>query len=520
VRSALLAFLITTTAYAQPTPPLRIGKITVEALDVYSSAAAKHGSRYRLADRLHIETRRPTIEKFLLFHEGEVYQQQRLEETERNLRALAFLKSASVTASAPHDGVVDVRVVTQDGWSIAPETQAGSRGGTSTYGATMSENNLLGLGKDIELGWNKGVDRTQMLLAYNDPAFIAPYLRAHFGYAHTSDGYNRQFNLRRPFFSFATPWASDAAFTALRQNDRMYRKGVEVSRFAQNHRDYSAGYGIALNPNDQSANRLTAGLRFIDDDFQPIGGHLGFRSSRAFRYLFLRYEHTENDFLKLNFVNKDLRFEDFNLGRTYAIDAALSPRVLGVDSTTEFVHLRAAEGFRFGENSFAMPSFGLATRFASGIQNTIASANLLYVNRTEDDHPRTLVGHFGMRSGWRLDPELQFFADGLTGLRGYRVHMFEGSRSIVMNLEERFYLGREIVQLASPAIVAFVDAGNASNGGFTSLMSLKTDIGIGIRVGLPRTPKNLMRIDLAYALNRDPLGRRGWLVSFSSGQAF
>ncbi len=95
-------------AYAQS--PLRIGKITIEPLDVYSPIEAEHGSLYRLADRLHIETRRSVIREFLLFREGDAYQPERLEETERNLRALSFLKSASVTASAPHDGVVDVRV--------------------------------------------------------------------------------------------------------------------------------------------------------------------------------------------------------------------------------------------------------------------------------------------------------------------------------------------------------------------------------------------------------------------------
>ena len=51
-------------------------------------------------------------------------------------------------------------------------------------------------------------------------------------------------------------------------------------------------------------------------------------------------------------------------------------------------------------------------------------------------------------------------------------------------------------------------------------MNLKVDAGIGIRIGLPRTPKNLFRFDLAYAFNRDPRGKRGLLVSFSSGQAF
>jgi outer membrane protein assembly factor BamA len=515
-----LATLLLFTTALRADPPLRIGKITVEPLDVYSRAEEQHGYFYRLADRLHIETRRPVIEQFLLFHEGDVYHPERLLETERNLRALAFLKSASVTASAPHDGIVDVKVVTQDAWSIAPETQAGSRGGMSTYGATISETNILGLGKNIDLGWSKGVDRRQLALNYNDPAFFAPYLRAHFGYARNSDGYNRQFNLRRPFFAFSTAWASDLAFTAFRQNDRLYRHGVEVSRFHQNHRDYGASYGIALHPNDNEASRLSAGFRFIDDDFAPISGHRGFQSSREFRYVLLRYEHVQNDFLKANFVNKDLRFEDFNLGRQYAIDAAVSPRALGVDSTTELIRIRGAQGFRFGESSFVMPSIHASTRLVSGVQNAIAGASVLYVDRGGAEYPHTLVGKVAVSSGWRMDPELQFFADGLTGLRGYRAHTFEGSRSMVMNLEERFYLGREIVQLASPGIVAFVDAGNATDGGLTSLLALKTDVGVGIRVGLPRTPKNLLRIDFAYALSRDPLGRKGWLISFSSGQAF
>jgi len=162
----------------------------------------------------------------------------------------------------------------------------------------------------------------------------------------------------------------------------------------------------------------------------------------------------------------------------------------------------------------------VSTRLASGIQNASTSANLLYVNRDGDERPRTFVAHLAVRSGWRMDPQLQFFADGLNGLRGYRTHTFEGSRSVVVNVEERFYLGHEVLQLASPALVAFIDAGNATNGGMRSLMTLKMDIGVGIRVGLPRTPKNLLRIDFAYAVNRDPLGRRGLLVSFSSGQAF
>jgi hypothetical protein len=500
--------------------PLRVGTITIEPLNVFSSTEKEHGSFYRLADRLHIETRRPVIEKFLLFREGDIYQPERLYETERNLRALPFLKSASVTASPPHDGVVDIRVVTQDSWSIAPETQAGSRGGMATYGATISENNFLGLGKDIELGWSKGVDRRQLALNYNDPAFFAPYLRAHFGYAHTSDGYNRQFNVRRPFFAFSTPWASDATFTAFRQNDRLYRDGREVSRIQQNHRDFGASYGFALNPNDLTARRITFSLRSINDHFTSISGHQGFECTREFRYVLMRYDHVENDFLKANFVNKDLRYEDFNLGRRYSVEGGVSPKAFGVATTTGIVNLRGGNGYRLSEGSFVMTSGGISSRLSSGIENAIGTANVLYVNRKGTDFPNTLLAHLAVSSGWRPDPELQFFADGLNGLRGYRAHSFLGNKTIILNVEERFYLGREILQLASPGVVAFIDAGNATNDGFGSLMRLKSDIGIGIRVGLPRTPKNLLRVDFAYGLNQDPRGRRGWLVSFSSGQAF
>src|SRR5437764_8642953 len=167
-----LACLVGTVASAEP---LRIGTITIHALDVYSSEEAGKGWLYRVADRLHFETRQAVIEKFILFHTGDDYRPELLAQTERNLRALRFLKSASVVASPPHNGVVDVAVTTQDAWSIAPETQAGNKGGASTYGAQMTDSNVLGFGKDAEVLWSRGIDRSSLGMNYSDPAFFAPY---------------------------------------------------------------------------------------------------------------------------------------------------------------------------------------------------------------------------------------------------------------------------------------------------------------------------------------------------------
>ena len=517
-----LALVVAAVLRAQTEPPLRIGTIAIRPLDVYSSDEARHGRLYQLADRLHIETRVSVIRKFLLFREGDIYSPERLAETERNLRAMQFLKSASVVTSSPHDGVVDVVVTTQDSWSIAPETKAGSSGGKSTVGATLSETNLLGLGKDLEIGWQHGVDRSRRNIGYSDPAFFAPYWKADIGYAVNSDGYDHHLQISRPFYSFATPWATNMAFTGFRQFDHLYAGGIETERFRQRHREIEAAFGLAIAPNDFLAQHVTVGIRAIDDSFSPMisGVTQILPEGREFRYLFIRYRTVANDFVKLNFVNKDIRYEDFNLGRHYSIEGAISPRDFGADRTTSYFRVSAGDGKWLGDG-FVLPNASLSSRLDGGLQNTIASSSVLFVRRGgKDMYPTAFVSRISFNSGWRMDREQQFFADGLTGLRGYRAHAFAGDRALVINVEERLYLGREILQLASPGIVAFADAGNATSGGFTTLMHLKSDIGIGLRMGLPRTPKNLLRIDLAYALNRDPLGRKGWLVAFSSGQAF
>jgi surface antigen Omp85-like protein len=514
--------LSTAAALAQPVPSLRIGKITIDTVDVYSPSEARHGFFYRAADRLHIETREAVVRKFLLFHEGDPYRPERLKETERNLRALKYLKSATVTALPARDGVVDVVVTTQDAWSIAPETQAGNKGGASNYGASISETNLFGYGKEAEVSWTKDVDRTRVGIHYIDPMLFDGYWNAHLTYGRNSDGNDHLFSILRPFYSFSTPWATEFTFTGFRRDDKIYSEGVVAERFGHEMRSAVASWGYALRPSDDVANRIVSGLRFSRDRFVALVSHESFDlpPDREYRYLFTRFEHGENEFVKLDFVNKDIRFEDFNLGRQYSVEGALSPRFAGAPVNSAFAGLSAGDGVSLGPTSFLQSTASLQSRFDGGLQNAVASGMLYIVKRTGDEHPSTFVGRAVLNNAWRQDAEDQFFADGLNGLRGYRVHSFSGSRAIVINAEQRFYLGRELLQLYSPGVVGFIDAGNATNGTFTDLMRLKLDAGVGIRIGLPRTPKNLLRIDVAYAFQRDPLGRRGFLVSFSSGQAF
>ncbi|MGZ8812083.1 MAG: hypothetical protein ACXW29_13165, partial [Thermoanaerobaculia bacterium] len=522
VRFAFLFLLAAASAGASATSPLRIGTITIRSLDIYSNDEAERGRVYRAANALHPETRQSVIRRFLLVREGEEYRPERLAESERNLRALHFLKSASVVASEPHAGVIDVMLTTQDAWSIAPETQAGNKGGESTYGASITDTNVLGRGKEMSISWDKTVDRTRLGFDLQDPAFNSALWNAHVAYGRNSDGYDHRLQFRRPFFSFATPWAAELSFQGFRQNDKLYGNGFIASEFEQKHKQVIAAYGRALRSSDLVANRVTAGLRLTSDSFaaneaRPVAT---LPAERDYRYAFLRFEHADNDFLKLNFVNKDIRYEDFNLGAQYAAEVAVSPRAFGADATSTFVKLSASKGLRLGERAFLLPSIAMESRFDGGPQNAIATASVVFVRRDDARYPRATVARIAVNSGWRVDPEVQFFADGVTGLRAYRVHTLAGSRSLVMNFEQRLYLGREILQLISPGVVAFVDAGNATDEGGRQLLRLYSDAGIGLRIGLPRTPKNLLRIDFGYAMRADARGRKGLMVSVSSGQAF
>jgi hypothetical protein len=200
---------------------LRIGRIEIHSLDVFSPEEASRGWLYRAANTLHIRTREEVIRKFLLFQEDDPYDPAVLAETERNLRALHFVKLASVVARPPHDGVVDVDVTTQDGWTLELGGSLGSKGGTTTYGVSLSENDLLGTGRRVSVDYDKEIDRTVRSVSFDDPYLFKPYWKGSLAFENNSDGRRRFAEVARPFYSFLTPWATDALYDDLGQTEKV-----------------------------------------------------------------------------------------------------------------------------------------------------------------------------------------------------------------------------------------------------------------------------------------------------------
>jgi hypothetical protein len=523
-RAAWLLLAVLVPAAAPADEPLRIGKITIRSLNVFSPEEAARGWFYRAADALHIETREPVLRRFLLFREGDPYVATRLEETERNLRALPFLKSASVAAGPPHDGVVDVEVVTQDAWTTQPGFSVGGKGGVTTYSFDLEEKDLLGTGRQLSVSYDKGIDRINRLLQYADPYVLGPYWNGNLLYSSNSDGEEERVSLDRPFYSFLSPWSAQLVLDKLIQNDKLYANGVVSEKFRQRHRQLGAQYGWALEASDLRARRLTAGFETLDDEFSilPDRPTDALPEDRRFRILSLQYEDVSNDFLKWNYINRDVRYEDFNLGRRYLARVGVSPSFLGLPRTTWLLDLEADQGWRLSPASFLLAEIAYDVRWDGSPSNETLSGIFRYVHKFQTRPLQTFVSKLQFVRGWNLDRDVQFFADGSAGLRGYRLHAFEGDKRVLWNLEHRVFSGKEILQLVSPGLAFFFDTGAAAPTGRSLRFSdLKSDAGVGLRFAISRAATNsILRIDFAYALDPDPLGRRGWLVSFSSGQEF
>jgi hypothetical protein len=500
-----------------PAPSLRIGRITIETIPIFSAAEASHGSFYRMANILHVQTRAELIRQFLLFHEGDVYEPARLAETERNLRLFDFLLSVSVTARPPHDGLVDVKVVTQDTWTSDVTGDFSNDGGISAYDVNVTQKDLFGTGSDLQLHFDHGVERTTRSIEFLHPALFGPYWNLDTLLSKNSDGNEEKLDLERPLFSYTTPWTGGLLLDHLIRDERVFRDGEVDARFRQEHREVSVSRSHVLHNEESGSSSLVGGFDLLDDSFAHLPDRPGdvIPTGRHFRFLDAGYESTGFRFVKLDYVDSDLREQDFNLGHFRSLHVALSPPLSGRPATWR---LRVAEGsgYAFTGDSFVLGQVHASTRSGQA-RDTIVSADVRTVTRIRTRYPQAFVSRARLDLGWRLDRDVQFLADGQNGLRAYPDFAFEGSRRVILNMEHRVSLGRELLQLFGPGVAVFADSGQAVDGPFRGM---KSDIGAGLRIGIARWDSALIRIDYAYALNASPLNRRGPVLSIATEQAF
>ena len=143
-----------------------IRSIDVKQLDVFGPSVydTTHRGNWsdRLGSKIHRNTRDYTIKRaYLLFSENETVRAQVLKDNERLLRGTSIFHDARIIVipDRKNPGVVDIKVITQDVWSLEP-TDIIFQGGS--YGLTLQQKNFLGFGHTFVSGFvNKESDTIQ-----------------------------------------------------------------------------------------------------------------------------------------------------------------------------------------------------------------------------------------------------------------------------------------------------------------------------------------------------------------------
>jgi outer membrane protein assembly factor BamA len=511
---------------------IRIRTINVEVKNIFDpQVPGEDRWPFTWANALHIRTRASVIRRQLLMKPGDTVNRALLEESERNLRALTFIKDAKILEVAGPDGQSDLLVRTQDTWTTQPQINFGSEGGESHFDVGFEEQNFLGYGKYVTYFLKRDKDGTSHEMGYRDPQILNTRLTLDTLFLTTPFGAEQHVSLARPFFSLETRASGGVNFDNVRSLEKSVENGLELTRYRLKRTNASVFGGVRLNEDLENIQRLSLRYRYSLDDFQAEAGTAPgtLPEDNALAGPLLTWSLEQSDFIKETFIDRAERIEDINLGHVVSVGAGYSGRKLGAtENSTPFSFL---DSFGFGGEGpwFGLTSYGVMGRYnhysAEQIGgrpiNTLYYANFNWYRHMLPEFPLTTVFHAESAYVQNPDAENVLELGGNTGLRGFKNESFTGNKSMLVNLEERFFVPYEVFHLAYLGGAMFIDAGQVQPAGAEfNRKEIHANVGVGMRIGLTRsTGGSVYRIDVAYALGKINQGDRV-IISISSGQGF
>ena len=488
----------------------RIGEVRFNERAIFDTAAADEDTAMsRLGNRLHITTRRSTIEDQLLFKSGDLYQPGLLEESARILRDTRYLRDALVRPVAFHDGVVDVEVTTQDVWTFNPGISFGRKGGANSTGFELEELNFLGTGTQLGVGFSSDVDRDSKMIHYRDRQLGSSWWDLDTAYSDNSDGRLAEFTLDHPFYSLGSRWAGGLTLVDDQRTDSRYDLGEVVDQFATHEKFSSIYWGRSGGLRDGWARRLSVGLTYEDHAFSAVPGAdaapVLLPADRTLVYPWIGAEWVQDEFRTARNRDQIEKTEDYSLGWHARAQLGYATESLGSDRNAVMLAGGVTKGLELSERQSMFFGVDARGRLESGeIAGGLLTADARYYFRQSPR--RVLVLNLSATAGSNLDADQQVLLGGDNGLRGYPLRYQSGEGRWLFTAEQRLFSNWYPFQLFNVGGAVFYDMG-ASWGrdplGAPS-QGLLRDVGFGLRLGSSRSALgNVLHIDVAYPLDGD-----------------
>jgi hypothetical protein len=487
-----------------------IGDIRIYNGDIFDTADPhENKALFRLANRLHIETKPEVIRHQLLFRTGDKYSRRLLDESARILRANRYFYDASVRPVAWHDGRVDVEVRTRDVWTLNPGVSYGRRGGRNTSGIELEELNLLGYGVELSAARKSGIDRDETQFQVVDRHVGGSWVGVNALYSSNSDGQERWLYVDRPFYALDTRWSAGGAWWDADRLDSLYDRGEIVDQFREHHRYANLYGGLSSGLKGRWVRRWTWGADYDESVFTvdpstPPPSQLP--ADRKLVYPWLAFDLIEDDYAALRNHDQIGRTEDFYLGTRVRTRVGWIDSAFGADRDGALIELYAGHGFAPSERTTLLVDASASTRLVRGEdQNSLVSASArFYVKQSER---RLFFMTAESDYGHRLDFDTPLVLGGDNGLRGYPLRYQSGDRRLLFTVEQRYFTDWYPFRLFRIGGAIFFDAGRTWGVGPTGAASLGwlTDAGLGLRLGNSRSGLgNIIHVDVAFPFNGDP----------------
>lgn len=475
--------------------------------DVFDTGIhGESGWLYRMANRLHIDTRPSVIRGQLLFDTGQPYRHRLLLESERILRANDYLYDATIVPVAFDGRTVDLEVRTRDVWTLNPGVNFSRAGGSNEFGIQLEESNLLGTGQKLELEWDSDVDRDAVTFSFSDPHFRHGFNRLAVIYSDADDGDTKYFMFDRPFYALDTRRSAGTVLSNSLRNDARYALGKNVGEFEHRDEFYELRGGWSDGLIGGWARRWTYGItyerdRFAPDPLEPLAGPLP--GDRELTYPWLGFEVVEDSYQERQNQDQIRRTEDVLVGFRaggrlgIAVEGAGSDR----DAIVASAYVQDGADLHRGQSLFGLVS--VAGRLEGGeVVNGQLSGEARYYLATSKRSKFFAAVSAAVTQ--ELDEEWQLLLGGDNGLRGYPLRYQAGTARALLTLEQRYYTDWYPFRLVHVGGAAFFDMGRTWGRDVTGLesMGLLKDVGIGLRLGSSRSSfGNVIHVDLAFPLD-------------------
>lgn len=530
----------------KPVTALVIRSVSVEIVDIFDGQNLTWF--HEAVNKIKSSTKGEVIKRELLFREGDVFDQFLVEESERNLRSLRFLRNVTIVSIIDGD-YVDIVVSAQDTWTLFLQTSVSSGGGTNKASVGLAERNLLGFGKRLEALYADDEGRQTFEGYWKDPRIWGTKEELEFGHFERTDG-NRTFGaFSRPYRGYEDPLSWRVSGDYYDVVGRMFENGEENFIYGQLHKDISAQLSLAYGDPQTVRTRVYFGYDYLSDHFSPPSaedyGNVDIdprqapylpeklAQDRLFSGPSLGWQVVKPEFLSLSYIDAFGREEDFNLGNDLLVRSIFALEGLGSARDTLLLNVSNIKGWRLGPRSFVRGELLAATRLdGHSISNTVIRTDVRYYNVLGGEElwgvyfgKHTLCAALRSSVGFGMDRDTQFVLGAAEGLRGYEDRAFTGNSRLVLNLEDRFHLVEDIFKIVDLGGAFFLDVGGASARSFGSIFKneMFADFGFGLRLGLPRASGgSVLRIDVAFPLRDGEEGSSQLepRILFTSGQLF